>query len=110
MATRADEIWFSRAGADPLVALKIAQVVMKSVQPPAVKKRRGQFEDEQINRVVELMKHAEVNLPTSEISQLLVAIGYEPKKVTVANLNRRAAKLRSEDINSHSRNPRTAER
>lgn len=94
MATRADEIWFTRAGADPLVALKIAQAVMKAVQPPAVKKRRGQFEDEQINRVLKLMKHAEVNLTTSEISQLLVAIGYEPKKVSIPNLNRRAAARR----------------
>lgn len=94
MATRADEIWFTRAGADPLVALKIAQAVMKAVQPPAVKKRRGQFEDEQINRVLKLMKHAEVNLTTSEISQLLVAIGYEPKKVSAPNLNRRAAARR----------------
>jgi len=94
MATRADEIWFTRAGADPLVALKIAQAVMKSVQPPAVTKRRGQFEDEQINRVLELMKHVEVNLTTSEISQLLMAIGYEPKKVSVPNLNRRANALR----------------
>lgn len=95
MATRADEIWFTRAGADPLVALKIAQAVMKAVKPPAVKKRRGQFEDEQINRVLELMKHAEVNLTTSEISRLLVAIGYEPKKVSVPNLNRRANALRN---------------
>lgn len=94
MATRADEIWFMRAGADPLVALKIAQAVMKAVQPPAVKKHRGQFEDEQINRVLELMQHAEVNLAPSEISQLLVAIGYEPKKVSVPNLHRRAKALR----------------
>lgn len=93
-ATRADEIWFTRAGADPLVALKIAQAVMKAVQPPAVKKHRGQFEDEQINRVLELMQHAEVNLAPSEISQLLVAIGYEPKKVSVPNLHRRAKALR----------------
>jgi hypothetical protein len=94
MATRADEIWFARAGADPLVALKLARAVMKAVQPPAVKKHRGQFEDEQINRVLELMQHAEANLATSEISQLLVAIGYEPKKVSVPNLHRRAKALR----------------
>ncbi|HET9623470.1 MAG TPA: hypothetical protein VFP84_18990 [Kofleriaceae bacterium] len=96
MATRADEIWFARAGADPLVALKIAQAVMKSVLPPAVKVRRGQFEDEQINSVLALMKHTEVNLRTSDISQLLVAIGYEPKKVSVPNLNRRAKALRDQ--------------
>jgi hypothetical protein len=96
MATRADEIWFARVGADPLVALKIAQAVMKSVLPPAVKVRRGQFEDEQINRVLALMKHTEVNLLTSDIRQLLVAIGYEPKKVSVPNLNRRAQALRDQ--------------
>lgn len=94
MATRADEIWFTRAGTDPLVALKLAQAVMKAVQPPAVKKRRGQFEDEQINRVLKLMQHAEVKLTASEISQLLMAIGYEPKKVSVPNLHRRAKSLR----------------
>lgn len=96
IATRADEIWFTRAGADPIVALKIAQAVMKAVLPPAVKVRRGQFEDEQINRVLALMKHTEVNLLTSDISQLLVAIGYEPKKVSVPNLNRRAQALRDQ--------------
>ena len=110
MATRADETWFTRAGADPLVALKIAQAVMKAVKPPAVKKRRGQFEDEQINRVVELMKHDEVDLAPSKISQLLVAIGYEPKKVSVQNLNRRAAALRDKGHQqplAKSRNGRT---
>lgn len=110
METRADEIWFTRAGADPLVALKLAHAVMKAVQPPAVKKRRGQFEDEQINRVLKLMKHAEVNLVTSEISQLLVAIGYEPKKVSVTNLNRRAKALREKGHQqpvAKSRNGRT---
>jgi hypothetical protein len=36
----------------------------------------------------------EVNLAPSEISQLLVAIGYEPKKVSVPKLHRRAKALR----------------
>lgn len=93
-ATRADEIWFARAGADPLVALTIAESVMKSVQPPPVKRNR-QFEDEQINRVLELMKHTEVNLPTSEVSELLGALGYTPMKVSEAALNRRLSDLRA---------------
>jgi hypothetical protein len=95
MATRSDEIWFSRAGADPIVALKIAQSVMKAVQPPPVKKNRGQFEDEQINRVLILMKGDEVNLPTTQISQMLVALGYESKKVSRAALDRRLSDLRT---------------
>lgn len=82
----------------------------KAVQPPAVKKRRGQFEDEQINRVLELMQHAEVNLATSEISQLLVAIGYEPKKSrsqTCTDERRRSA---TRGISNPSRNHETVER
>jgi len=94
MATRADDIWFGRAGADPIIALTIMRSVMQSVLPPAVVKSRGQYEDQQINRVIELMRHDEVTLTMAEISELLEALGYPANKVTVQNLNSRARALR----------------
>jgi hypothetical protein len=94
MATRADKVWFDRGGCDPIVALLIMKAIMQSVRPPAVQKQRGQYADEQINRVLELMKDKSVDLPTLQISELLIAIGYQPEKVSVPRLTARLAALR----------------
>lgn len=98
LATRTEEIVFDRAGADPVVGLRIALAVVAAVKPPVVRKNRGQYEDEQIDHVIALMKHKEVQLTTKQISELLVALGYPPAKVTVGILDQRAKKLRGRGV------------
>lgn len=96
MATRADEIWFARAGADPIVALKIAQAAMQAVKPPAVKKKRGQTEDEQINHVLWLICDQALGLNVSDAQALLIALGYPPEKARIKPLHARLHRLRKQ--------------
>lgn len=96
MATRADQIWFDRAGADPIVALKIAQSVMNAVRPPSVNKRRGQLEDEQINHVLWLICDQALALDASDAQALLIALEYPAAKVRIKPLHTRLHRLRKE--------------